>query len=482
MSSSILYTKRFDTNAGADVSDEVTVPDYLPEIRRVIGVTASAVTDGKYLSADQLEADGGVTFFLYYTGADGEIACLTRTVGWSCPIPLGEGEEGDRYTAADLALSVTAENPTVRVTAPRRLSLAARVKLNLLSEKPSDASLHTEESVRRLDKTVRTASFCEVRQSAETNGELREREGDKIIAAHGALCLSDARQSPGTRLAIVKGDAYLTLLLLTPEGEYVTARSRAPIEETVPLPDACGDDAPLAAFGEVVMTEVNAEDGGILRWRMEYDLDLCALRQTDAEIAADAYLPGRPDTVTRTAFQAFRPAAVLNGRLTVSATMKLRPGMMPLTGWGAGSVEKAEVADGKAILGGNVRLTAVSVGGGEAITEDVTVPLRYEWEALTGAPDTESVIGHTRADVTDLAMRADGDTLTLTAELALSAALLAVTPVEAVTSVVPDGEAITERPNRIRVYVPDPGETAWDVEKRFRTGHPLSPTGEAYVI
>ena len=133
MSSSILYTKRFDTNAGADVSDEVTVPDYLPEIRRVIGVTASAVTDGKYLSADQLEADGGVTFFLYYTGADGEIACLTRTVGWSCPIPLGEGEGREKTGKEECDGSHAAHYSKRRV----RRSARARCRVRSRGTRPA---------------------------------------------------------------------------------------------------------------------------------------------------------------------------------------------------------------------------------------------------------------------------------------------------------------------------------------------------------
>ena len=42
---------------------------------------------GVCYSGPKVTSDGWL-----YRVQDGEIACLTRTVGWSCPIPLGEGE------------------------------------------------------------------------------------------------------------------------------------------------------------------------------------------------------------------------------------------------------------------------------------------------------------------------------------------------------------------------------------------------------
>ena len=57
-----IYVKRFDTGSTVDLSEDFTLPDYQPEMSRVIAVRATATVDGKYLSGDELEADGGVTY------------------------------------------------------------------------------------------------------------------------------------------------------------------------------------------------------------------------------------------------------------------------------------------------------------------------------------------------------------------------------------------------------------------------------------
>ena len=57
-----IYVKRFDTSAVCDVTEDFVLPDYIPEVRRVIGVRTTVSADGKYLSGDELETDGGVTY------------------------------------------------------------------------------------------------------------------------------------------------------------------------------------------------------------------------------------------------------------------------------------------------------------------------------------------------------------------------------------------------------------------------------------
>ena len=86
-----------------------------------------------------------------------------------------------------------------------------------------------------------------------------------------------------------------------------------------------------------------------------------------------------------------------------------------------------------------------------------------------------------RAAVTDVAARPDGDTLSLTAELAITAAALGKSPVTYAASVTPLKE-LNEKKNLLRVYIPDPGETPWDVGKRFRLKEEAKPEGKAYVV
>ena len=124
----MIYQKRCDTENTVDVSEDFVLPDYCPEVRRVLGVTARASVGGKYLSGEELEADGDVTYTVVYMGGEGEICQSSQTSAYTGHIPL-KTEEGDRFTPGDIVLSCAAEGVNCRVTSPRRITLSSRVKL-----------------------------------------------------------------------------------------------------------------------------------------------------------------------------------------------------------------------------------------------------------------------------------------------------------------------------------------------------------------
>ncbi|MGN1346781.1 MAG: hypothetical protein ACI4V1_08340 [Eubacteriales bacterium] len=479
-----IYVKRFDTAAVCDVSEDFVLPDYIPEVRRVIGVRAAVSADGKYLSGDELETDGGVTYDVLYVGGDGAIAMTSQTSSYTGRVPLKA--EDDRFTPQDIVLSCAAENVSCRVTAPRRITLSSKVRLRVLSQKPADVTMKTEGpyAVRRKTEERRCAALSEHRQTGECSGEIREREGMQLLLASGELCLSDARINGG--VVKVNGDAYVTAVLLSPEGAYVTAKSRVPVEEEIPLPEGAGEGScHAAAFGEVVLLEMQAADDGVLTWRMEYDVDCDVLRCTAASVTVDAYLTGSADTLEAASYDAVYPAAAVNGRLTTQGSAKLKPGMAYVCAWGRGSADKLETANGRLVISGNVYVSAVEAGGGEAVLDEFAIPFRYECEAVSDkAADNASLSGKTSVRVTDIQARCDGDVLNVTAELAISAAVIGMETVKCAASIspAPDDAPFRKSDTMIRIYVPDDGETAWDVEKKFRLGRDAKAEGSVYVI
>ncbi|MBQ2277187.1 MAG: hypothetical protein II333_01340, partial [Clostridia bacterium] len=256
-----IYVKRFDTSAVCDVTEDFVLPDYIPEVRRVIGVRTTVSADGKYLSGDELETDGGVTYNVMYVGGDGAICMTSQTSSYTGRVPLKT--EDDRFTPQDIVMTCTAENVNCRVTAPRKITLSSKVRMKILSQKPADVTMKTEgkRPVRKKTEVRKCGAMAEYRQTGECSGEIREKEGMRLICASGELCLSDVRVMGGT--AGIKGDAYVTAVLLSPEGTYVTAKSRVPVEEEITLGEVLRDGScHAAAFGEVVLLEMSAADDG----------------------------------------------------------------------------------------------------------------------------------------------------------------------------------------------------------------------------
>ena len=239
------------------------------------------------------------------------------------------------------------------------------------------------------------------------------------------------------------------------------------------------------AFVRIVMIEVSGSEDGIFTWKAEYDAECVLMRCTEAEITADAYLAEREDTLVRNEFMVCSPAAAVNGRLTVSAAVPLRQDCVFITAWGSACADKAEISGMKMNLSGSAKLSVVTAGNGEFFFDEVNVPVKYTCEALDKTDGGGDTVGRTSVDVCDITARADGNTLNLTAELFISAALLTEHGEDAAVTLSPSEDAGRNIPagrNKIRVYIPDRGESAWDVEKKFRLGCDAVREGEAYVI
>ena len=496
----VLYEKRLDTGTAAEVTEDFTLPDYRPEIRRIAGIRGDAAIDGKYLAGEELEADGSVTYAVIYQDAEGRLYELSETSSFTAKLPVRGNDGEDRFGTGDLILSAECESVSCRVTGPRRVTLSSRVRLSLLSQKPADFSLALPENavrVRRKTGRVKTGCLEEVRGSFEASGEIRDKEG-RIAGARGTVTVSDTRIENG-RL-IFRGEASVTALLARegddPENgrareDYLITRGTAQIEESVPLPHPDAPDTAVrgAVFPKVLLTELETGEDGAIRWRMEYDADVVLLRCGESEITEDAYSPDTETEAEEKTCLSHAPAAVRNGRITLTGRVRTDGGAEFVTAWGTVDPGKCAVEGGVARLAGSAKLTVLTRSGDEFAAAETTVPFRYEWEALPGTPDADenAVTGRIASGVAEITARpadSDGGTdWTVTAEVWVAAALLSVSEVRGLVRLtsVPSSEG-GRRKNVIRVYIPEPGESAWDVSKRFRLPDEAESADGVYVI
>ena len=126
-------------------------------------------------------------------------------------------------------------------------------------------------------------------------------------------------------------------------------------------------------------------------------------------------------------------------------------------------------------------------GEDEATSEEVTIPFKYECDAGENMSDCDSsgLMKKIVVTVPEITIREDGDTLSVTAELALNGIILGCERISAVTEVVPlkeDSDCAEYGKSVMRIYVPDENETAWDVSKKFRLEEDAQMEGNLYII
>lgn len=74
-----------DITVSDEVSEEISLADYYPEVRRIVSVIARVIPEGKFMSGNTVECDGAVSFIVTYLGEDRTLAaspvygCLFRS-------------------------------------------------------------------------------------------------------------------------------------------------------------------------------------------------------------------------------------------------------------------------------------------------------------------------------------------------------------------------------------------------------------------
>ena len=66
-----------------DFGGELIMPDYYPEIRRIVTVRASVLPDSKYIHDRELETGGTLCFSVLYIGEDQTLASIPYITEYS---------------------------------------------------------------------------------------------------------------------------------------------------------------------------------------------------------------------------------------------------------------------------------------------------------------------------------------------------------------------------------------------------------------
>jgi len=152
-----------DTTFTHEVSEEFSLPDYVPEVRRVLHTKTAVLPEGKFISDSgantNLEFDGTVTYNVIYTDDEGKL----------CSTPLSSNYDGQTVITGHpdtVFIDTCVDSAVCRVTAKRRLVIKSRLKSRILSfkdevieENISPRALSDEIYIERKTKKLNTVSL-----------------------------------------------------------------------------------------------------------------------------------------------------------------------------------------------------------------------------------------------------------------------------------------------------------------------------------
>ena len=462
-----------DKQEMGEVTAEVSLPDYRPEVKRLVRVSATVAPPARYVGAANTELSGSVDFCILYTGNDGALYSTSHTSEYRIGIPtdlpsdalLGEGLVCD----AD----ILPEPCNARVLAPRKLSLKCRLRARMRiygNRLIENGDLVSGIAAEKLYGSSDTSElFSGVGEPLLLHDEIvcdTQSEDVRVVCADGQIFITEA--IAGSGCVNCRGEVALKLLCAHDATGLPPSQltRRIPFEGSVDV-DGCEVNCSASAFGTCADVSVTVEDGRILcdlsvilQARAQRDRNLTYVRDA---YALDSHSDGRTDFLTLPQSRSCVCANFSVGQTLTAEEAGLRPGasvvdalLFPLS---------AELTqdNGRDVLSGKCRVhLTLCDEAGEISSQEVELPYRYETEAK------ETTLADYLVHVSPISCRAraDGERLGIDGEIAVSMMTRTQAQIQYL-SACNVGDKYQKPTGECTVCFPASSDTLWSVAKRY---------------
>ncbi len=464
-----------DKSVLTEVSGDFSLPDYQPEIKRLLRIRPCVLPATPYAGSGNAEFSGTLDYYVLYMGNDGGLYCAPLHTEYALSVPFEQGEGEPELCMAD----VVPESVVGRVSAPRKLSIRCRLRSGVRIFGTLPAAEQTEGvvdpfSVERLSGEQTLAQIgCgvgdAVRLSEDILTDARGRNM-RLVCAEGQVHVQEA--SCGMGVVNCRGEVELKLMMSAeeqgslpdPVPTYLTRKlpfsGSVEVDAARPGSECCvvGNCAELSVAVEE--TFMHAEVGVMLHANVmsnrpvRYTKDIFSTKRS-SDCAYDEYaLP-----------VAIRAA---NGNFTQSDSVALSEVEIPAGGsivdvCGSADAEQMSWERGRCTLSGTAHYVVLMYADGEVSPHEITLPWKYELECAREPSDWRA-----RVQVLSCRARVDGERIGIDAEITCAAELWDTAQARVLRSV-SYGEGVERAGGAFTVCYPSERDSLWSVAKRYAT-------------
>lgn len=478
-----------DKELTTEESHDFTLPDYLPEIRKMLRVTVTVDAPESYASASEVEYAGTLTCHVLYAGADGGLWAADLPAEYGFSLPIEASERCDLSMGVDAWADPTPELLVTRVLSPRKLNVRCRMKIKAHAEAYHSLEEELRGSPRgRIERLVgSTDSAVVLRGSArgiELSDELIEGgAGDTLRVISGDAHVFVTEAIPDKDRVTLRGELIVKLLTVSEGGiaEDGDGTSSLPSVTVRKLPFAGAIELPgvdryfdCRGFGVPTRLSFTQEDGRIIT---DAEITLTAECQKNARFFFTRDIFSTGAACETAAMDVTLPFALRasNGNFTLSDSVPLEGSGIAaddriLDVSGDATLESVSESGGKTVFAGSARFHVLvrKKDGDEYAFGEVTLPFRF---ASDGASDTNKDLPSLTESAAlfepiSVRARSDGERLQIDAEIAVAYRTAGRTDLRMLSSA-RFGEPLPQSRGRILLYYPTSQDTLWDAARRY---------------
>lgn len=469
-----------DRVSASEVAADVSLPDYQPEIKRLLRVSATAQPPSHYVGGGAMEFSGSVDYCVYYTGNDGQMYCYPTSSEYAFRVPLEAGADFDLNDGLVCCAVCEVENLICRVAGPRRMSVKCRLRAHVKAyascvieeKRQSEAALAKEE--RLLCESETTVCGYAVSSPITISDEILLERGEgegaeqRIVSGDAQVVLSECSCAGGR--VVCHGEAVLKLTLQQDGGQSlpVSIFRKIPFDAQIQT-DSATVNGQAVVYGSCTELNLSMEEGRIV-CELELLLQARTYRSETVFYTADWYAVGARSECTATEYALPRLLCGVGANFTQSESRLLEE-----LGLGAESavvdvsgtalIDGVEAVGGKYVLSGKCRYTLILCTDGELSSKEIELPFRYTAQGQNASVDAPV---HYEGQVVVLSAKArtDAQRLAVDAELGVWLCVYGENKMSAVSSVCVK-EKVCRQPGELILCYPEGGETLWTVAKRY---------------
>ena len=464
-----------DTVGEQPVDADLTLPDYCPDIERILRCSLIPRVYLSNISGDRLTVEGAACVRVLYLDSErGRIRSFEHTSSFSESFPLKD-------SPGECAVYVDAKPEYIncRALSPRKLSLHGAFSLSarvIVSRPLSYRAYEQDDDLQVLSETVSASELSglcrdmfNVREDIPMNG----RAGVSSFISHSLSVRITELKAVSDKL-MLSAEGRLELMYLgdsdSPEPELMTYAF--PISRIIDCGGA-GEDCVIIPEISVMTYDLSLSDdalGGTEVLSLDARLCFNALCSSEREISliSDVFSTDRQA-------QARREPISCRSRARALSFTDIAKGAVKVDGEGIDriiSVQAERISVSAAVSGGapllssklNVSMMYVNTDG-ETRYADRDLDFDYN----PSVEDCDSV-DQVSAAVDSLSYRIiDEHTVELRAEVCYRMRVYRVISRSAVAQVTADDEAEERSGEALILYYADKGESVWDISKRFRS-------------
>lgn len=456
-----------------ELSADVSLPDYQPEIKRLLRVRATALPTDKYVGAGSAEISGSVEYRILYTGNDGGLYCATHTEEYRMSVPVETPSDFDPSEGIVCDAVTLAEPAIFRAAAPRRISLRSRLRTRVRMyglRSPEERLLGKAMggAERLMGRAECARVFFGAGETQTLADEILLEDASKewrVVSAEGKVFVGDA--TAGSGAVICRGEVCLQLLCAAEtDGETCLLLRRIPFHEEVPT-DGAEVNCTCRADGVCTELRVTVGEGKIL-CEVGLRLRTVAQRNETVSYTRDLYFPGMLAEVRRQELVLPKALRCLNGNFSLNTTLApeslgAAKGKKILEATATAMASALEGEGGKLCLTGVCHCQVLLSDGNEITLQETDLPFRYAPDGVSGdaVEDWDASL-----EVVSCRARADGERMAIDAEIAVSLSAYGRTRILTVGEV-ELGEAVAADAAAYRICYPSREDSLWSVAKRY---------------